>query len=90
MTEDACKHEWIVYSTALVPATIMLQCHLCGEHGGVLEHTAEEWALAYHAPSSPYRWADESRVVLEGDIPKPTQEQLDMLSRFLKRETEAE
>ena len=86
MADDTCKHEWIVRGTLLVPATIVLQCHLCGESGGVLEHTTEEWALAYYAPSWPFRWADESRVVLDKDIPEPTQEQLDMLSRFLKGE----
>lgn len=90
MTDKACSHEWIVYSTALVPATIMLKCHLCGERGGVLEHTREEWALAYYAPTWPFRWADESRVVLDKDIPEPTQEQLDLLARFLNGETEQE
>ena len=86
MTDDTCKHEWIVYSTALVPATIMLQCRLCGKRGGVLQHTVEEWSLAYYAPSMPFRWADESRVLLEQDIPEPTQEQIDMLARFLNGE----
>ncbi len=86
MTDSNCDHEWIVYSTALVPPIIMVECKLCGERAGVLQHTAEEWGQAYHAPSQPYRWADESRVVLDKDIPEPTQEQLDMLSRFLKGE----
>ena len=86
MIDDTCKHEWIVYGTALVPAAIMVKCRLCSEWGGVLQHTEEEWALAYYAPSMPFRWADESRVVLGADIPQPTQEQLDRLSRFLKGE----
>jgi len=90
MTDDNCKHEWIAYSTALVPPTILVHCYLCSKRGGVLQPTEEEWALAYHAPSRPYRWADGSRVVLEADLPEPTQEQLDMLSRFLKGETERE
>lgn len=88
MTDDNCSHEWIVHSIALVPAVIMLQCHLCGERGGVLQHTREEWELASYAPSRPFHWADESRVVRKDDLPERTQEQLATFSGFLKGETE--
>ena len=69
-----CEHEWIVISTALLPPTIMVNCNVCNAFGGVLEHTAEEWALAYYAPSMPFRWADDDRVILLADLPEPTPE----------------
>jgi hypothetical protein len=35
----------------------------------VEDPSKEEWSQAFHAPSSPYRWLDESRVVEKGFAP---------------------
>jgi hypothetical protein len=42
----------------------MLQCVDCGRHSTVDDPTADEWKRAFHAPSRPYRWDDESRIAL--------------------------
>lgn len=78
-----CDHVWIVYSTAMIPPTIMVECAECGALGGVLEHTQEEWGLAYHAPSMPFRWADDSRVILQDDLPEPSPDDFRRLDEFL-------
>ena len=57
-----CIHEWVVFSTALKQGWLMLQCIHCGAMGTVNDPTEEEWAAAFHAPTNPYRWEDESRV----------------------------
>ncbi len=44
----------------------MLQCVGCGLHAVVQDPWAQEWMEAFHAPSRPYRWDDESRVVVKG------------------------
>ena len=54
-------HHWKVYSTALVPNTIMVSCS-CGAEGQVTKFTQEEWDRAFYAPSEPYPWEDDSRV----------------------------
>jgi len=58
------KHEWVVFSTALAEVWIMVQCVECGAHGTVDDPTKDEWAEAFHAPSQPYLWDDNSRVTL--------------------------
>ena len=65
ITEDH-THEWVVFSTALAEGWLMLQCVECGRHGTVENPSREEWSEAFHAPSRPYRWRDEARVVLKG------------------------
>ena len=63
----ACEqHEWAVFSTALKECWLMLQCVECGIMGTVEDPTKEEWAEAFHAPSQPYRWLDDARVVVKG------------------------
>jgi hypothetical protein len=63
----ACeRHEWVVFSTALKECWLMLQCVQCGIMGTVEGPTEEEWAEAFHAPSRPYRWLDDARVVVKG------------------------
>jgi hypothetical protein len=59
-------HEWVVFSTALADRWLMLQCVGCGLHAVVENPSEEEWKKAFHAPSRPYRWHDENRVVLKG------------------------
>src|SRR5262245_19854259 len=59
-----CTHEWAVFSTALGEGWLMLQCVNCGHHATIEDPSHEEWSEAYHAPSRPYRWCCESRVVL--------------------------
>jgi hypothetical protein len=63
-TADQCAegHHWVVFSTALGEGWLMLQCVDCGQHGTVNAPTKKEWERAFHAPSRPYRWVDESRV----------------------------
>lgn len=65
--DKTCRqHEWVVFSTALKECWLMLQCVECGIMGTVEEPTKEEWAEAFHAPSQPYRWLDDARVVVKG------------------------
>jgi hypothetical protein len=62
-------HEWVVYSTAVTEVWLMLQCVACGLVGTVEDPSKEEWSEAFHAPSSPYRWRDGSRVVEKAFAP---------------------
>ena len=82
-----CDHNWVVFSTALMPPTIMVECAECGAYGGVLDHTLEEWNLAFYAPSMPFRWADDSRVILLDDLPEPTPDDMRRLDDFLNGAT---
>jgi hypothetical protein len=58
------EHQWVVFSTALREGWLMLQCRTCGAHGTVDDPSKEEWSRAFHAPSAPYAWEDDSRVTL--------------------------
>lgn len=61
--EPTCHgHEYVVFGTALLQRCLMVQCVHCGQHGTVDDPSADEWSAAYHAPSVPYRWADDRRV----------------------------
>lgn len=62
-------HEWVVFSTAIGTGELMLECVECGAFGTVADATRAEWRRAYFAPSSPYKWSDNDRVILrkEGD-----------------------
>jgi hypothetical protein len=65
-----CKeHEWVVFSTALDQGWLMLQCVECGLHATVDDPSKKEWSEAFRAPSKPYRWHDDTRVVVneQGD-----------------------
>ena len=62
-------HEWVVFSTALRDACFMVQCVECGTSGTVDDPTKEEWSEASHAPTRPYRWDDDARVVVRGRGP---------------------
>jgi hypothetical protein len=63
-TADLCMHghEWVVYSTALREGWLMLQCVECGAMGTIDDPSPEEWSDAFHAPSRPYAWRDNTRV----------------------------
>lgn len=61
-------HEWVVFSTALANGCLMLQCAVCGLHGTVEDPSKQEWSEAFTAPSRPYRWRDEARVVVKGHL----------------------
>ncbi len=63
------EHEYVVFSTALEEGCLMLQCVNCGLHATVDDPSKEEWSEAYHAPSKPYRWHDETRVVTHAEHP---------------------
>lgn len=67
--EDACDHEWVVFSTAINDGCLMVQCVNCGAHGSVDDPTEEEWSEAFYAPSHPYRWMDDERVNIRGVLP---------------------
>lgn len=54
--DKQCKHEWVVFSTAVADVYIMVQCCTCGSVGVIKESTMEEWGEAFYAPSRPYRW----------------------------------
>lgn len=67
---DECHpHEWVVFSTALREGWLMLQCVECGAMATVENPTTEEWGEAFHAPSAPYRWLDDSRITLRPSRP---------------------
>jgi hypothetical protein len=62
-------HEWVVFSTATEEGWLMLQCVRCGGHGTVNDPSPKEWSEAFAAPSKPYRWHDETRVVIHDEVP---------------------
>lgn len=65
-----CKnHEWVVFSTAINEGWLMLQCVECGLHATVGDSSKKEWSKAFHAPSKPYRWHEENRVVIHEEHP---------------------
>lgn len=57
--------EWWVFSTALMQGWLMLYCEKTGSTGSVRDPSIEEWDAAFTAPSNPYRWYDDSRVVVD-------------------------
>jgi hypothetical protein len=61
------NHQFVVFSTVLADRCLMVQCVQCGVCATVDDPTTEEWAEAFHAPSRPYRWHDEARVVIQGE-----------------------
>lgn len=63
------KKGWRVVSTAMCPPVIMLE-HADGRTGTVATYSRKEWADAYYAPSKPYPWTDESRIVVTPRPPK--------------------
>jgi len=63
------QHEWVVFSTAVEDSCLMLQCVKCGLHATVDDPSKKEWSNAFYAPSKPFRWHDETRVVIHGDHP---------------------
>lgn len=58
-------HEWAVFSTCVTTGELMCQCVNCGAFGVVQEPTHEEWCKAFYAPERPYRWTQDSRVVIK-------------------------
>lgn len=62
-------HRWIVFSTAIADGCLMLNCRDCGAMGTVDDPSSEEWKMAFHAPTTPYSWDDESRVSVRQQEP---------------------
>jgi hypothetical protein len=58
------KHKWIVYSTALVPPSIMVYCENCDSEGYITDFTEEEWHQAFFASEKPYRWRGKGKVII--------------------------
>jgi hypothetical protein len=88
---NCLKHEWVVFSTAIEEGWLMLQCVECGLNATVDDPSREEWRQAFHAPSKPYRWHDENRVVIHDEKPAdqpyvqkkpPTAKKCDCYSRL--------
>ena len=73
VNQRTCQdHDWVVFSTALREARLLLQCVECGAMGTVDESTTDEWAEASSAPSNPYRWQEAKRVTaLEPSTSEP-------------------
>lgn len=74
VNSEAHAHSWVVFSTALSEVWLMVQCCDCGLHGAVIDPSAEEWSDAFTAPSNPYLWDDETRVVAHPEIPREPRE----------------
>jgi hypothetical protein len=60
-------YEWMAFSTCIGTGELMVSCKKTGAFGVVPDPTKEEWSRAYYAPSNPYRWEDDSRVVVKRD-----------------------
>lgn len=60
--------EWWVYSTAISEGWLMLRCGNTGSFGTVRDPSREEWNRAFYAPERPYRWMDDSRVVIDEEV----------------------
>ena len=58
-----CSHEWEVYNVALNDHSLELSCNNCALVGSVYELSDDEWERGLGAPSKPYIWEDESRVI---------------------------
>lgn len=58
----ATVREWWVVSTAVVDVVLIVACRKTGATGIVRDPSGDEWCAAFHAPSDPYRWLDDSRV----------------------------
>jgi hypothetical protein len=61
------KHEWWVISTEMEEGYLILSCGKTDATGTVRDPNLAEWRKAFYAPSKPYRWHDESRVVIDDD-----------------------
>lgn len=64
--------EWWVFSTCIGTRELMVQCRLTGSFGVVPNPSRLEWGDAFTAPSRPYRWLDDSRVVIKREGPVPS------------------
>lgn len=60
------EHEWVVFSTFVEDGSLFVQCVDCGAAGTVDDPSRKEWKRAFHAPSRPYRWHDETRINQRG------------------------
>ena len=56
-----CDHNWNIYSTALSPPTIMVECDKCDAEGQVTDFTGDEWDSAFYRPRP---WHDNERVTV--------------------------
>ncbi len=78
-----CSHQWMVYSTALCPPTILVTCSACRTFGQVRDYTRAEWAAAFFAPGNPYQWHNGERVHQGATSPMtPFPSTPDLLSRI--------
>lgn len=64
MTDHETEQEWVVYSTCLSNKTLLVQCVETLQTGTVVGPSPDEWERASNAPSQPYRWNDQSRILV--------------------------
>ena len=69
-------HDWWVYSTAVENGVLLVESRRTGERGYVPDPTPEEWRQAFHAPSNPYPWSDNARVILDNSVCPPFTEEM--------------
>jgi hypothetical protein len=60
------QHEFVVFSTELSKARLLVQCVKCQIVGAVADPTESEWSKSFQAPTHPFRWTDSERVKLIG------------------------
>lgn len=58
-------YHWEVFSTCLGTHELMLQCRNTGSFGVVPRPSKAEWQRAFTAPSEPYHWPHNDRVVIK-------------------------
>jgi hypothetical protein len=61
--QQTSEREWVVFSTALRQGWLLLECRITGNTGTVRDPSEKEWNDAWWAPSEPYIWKDNSRVI---------------------------
>ena len=69
-------HDWYVYSTAVEDRVLLVECRNTGERGYVANPTPKEWRQAFRAPSNPYPWTDETRVIVDNNVCPPFPEEI--------------
>ena len=72
--ENELGRDWWVYSTAIEDKVLLVECRKTGERGYVADPTLDEWRNAFHAPSNPYPWSDNVRVVIDPNTCPPFDE----------------
>lgn len=70
-TKRGLVRDWWVYSTSLSDGSLMVEDRNSGDRGYVPNPIKSEWSEAFHAPSNPYPWKDDARVIVDNDTAAP-------------------